>query len=113
MYSFDRLHYSIRGSYLVWDSRKKGILKLDMIHNHGQDIFNGILAINYGKNAKLSRWFFNYGCVRVYPLYFLPAIAFCTSVVRLFAPAMFSYALIVSVIAYVVFLVMYAFDSAK
>lgn len=71
------------------------------------------LVAYYGKNAKLSRWFFNYGCVRVYPLYFLPAIAFCTSVVRLFAPAMFSYALIVSVIAYVVFLVMYAFDSAK
>lgn len=54
MYSFDRLHYSIRGSYLVWDSRKKGVLKLDMIHSHGQDIFNGILAINYGKGAKMG-----------------------------------------------------------
>ena len=54
MYSFDRLHYSIRGSYLVWDSRKKGVLKLDMIHSHGQDIFNGILSINYGKNAKMG-----------------------------------------------------------
>ena len=54
MYSFDRLSYSIRGSYLVWDSRKKGALKLDMIHSHGQDIFNGVLSINYGKDAKLS-----------------------------------------------------------
>ena len=54
MYSFDRLHYSIRGSYLVWDSRKKGVLKLDMIHSHGQDIFNGILAIDYGKGAKMG-----------------------------------------------------------
>ena len=54
MYSFDRLSYSIRGSYLVWDSRKKGVLKLDMIHSHGQDIFNGILSINYGKDAKFS-----------------------------------------------------------
>ena len=54
MYSFDRLSYSTRGSYLVWDSRKKGVLKLDMIHNHGQDIFNGVLTINYGKGAKLG-----------------------------------------------------------
>lgn len=54
MYSFDRLSYSIRGSYLVWDSRSKGVLKLDMIHSHGQDIFNGILSINYGKDARLG-----------------------------------------------------------
>ncbi len=54
MCSFDRLSYSIRGSYLVWDSRKKGVLKLDMIHSHGQDIFNGILSINYGKSAKMG-----------------------------------------------------------
>ena len=54
MYSFDRLSYSTRGSYLVWDVRQKGILKLDMIHSHGQDIFNGVLSINYGKNAKLG-----------------------------------------------------------
>ena len=54
MYSFDRLSYSIRGSYLVWDSRSKGVLKLDMIHSHGQDIFNGALTINYGKGARLS-----------------------------------------------------------
>ena len=54
MYSFDRLSYSTRGSYMVWDSRTKGVLKLDMIHNHGQDIFNGVLTINYGKGAKLG-----------------------------------------------------------
>ena len=54
MYSFDRLHYSIRGSYLVWDKKGKNTLKMDMIHGHGQDIFNGVLAINYGKGAKLS-----------------------------------------------------------
>ena len=54
MYSFDRLSYSTRGSYFVWDSRNKGVLKLDMIHNHGQDIFNGVLSINYGKGAKLG-----------------------------------------------------------
>ena len=54
MYSFDRLHYSTRGSYFVWDSRNRGVLKLDMIHNHGQDIFNGILSINYGKKAKMG-----------------------------------------------------------
>ena len=54
MYKFDRLHYSIRGSYHVWDQKGKGILKLDTIHSHGQDIFNGVLAINYGKGAKMS-----------------------------------------------------------
>ena len=54
MYSFDRLHYSIRGSYLVWDKKGKGILKMDMIHSHGQDIFNGVLAVDYGKKAKLT-----------------------------------------------------------
>ena len=25
MYSFDRLHYSIRGSYLVWDKKQKAL----------------------------------------------------------------------------------------
>ena len=54
MYSFNRLHYSIRGSYLVWDKKGDGILKLDMIHNHGQDIFNGVLSINFGAGAKFS-----------------------------------------------------------
>ena len=54
MYSFDRLHYSIRGSYLVWDKKGKDILKMDMIHSHGQDIFNGVLSIDYGKGSKLS-----------------------------------------------------------
>ena len=71
------------------------------------------LAAYYGKNAKLSRWFFNFGCVRAYPLYLLPAITFSVSLVRLLAPALLSYALIVAVIVYMVFLVMYAFDSAK
>ena len=32
MYSFERLHYSIRDSYLVWDKKGKDILKMDMIH---------------------------------------------------------------------------------
>ncbi|MBO5110796.1 MAG: hypothetical protein J6D21_08780 [Clostridia bacterium] len=54
MYSFDRLHYSIRGSYLVWDKKGKDVLKMDMIHSHGQDIFNGVLAIDYGKGSKLA-----------------------------------------------------------
>ncbi len=54
MYKFDRLHYSIRGSYLVWDKKAKNTLKMDMIHGHGQDIFNGVLAINYGNGAKFS-----------------------------------------------------------
>ncbi len=54
MYLFERLHYSIRGSYLVWDKKGKDTLKLDVIHGHGQDIFNGVLAINYGKGSKLS-----------------------------------------------------------
>jgi hypothetical protein len=67
----------------------------------------------YGKSAKLSRWFFNLGYVRLYPLYLLPAVGFGASVIRLLAPAMFSYALIVAVIMYMIFLVMYAFDSAK
>ena len=66
-----------------------------------------------GSSAKLSRWFFNLGYVRLYPLYLLPAVCFGVSVVRLLAPAMLSYALIVAVIMYMVFLVMYAFDSAK
>ena len=54
MYSFDRVHYSIRGSYLVWDKKEKNTLKMDMIHGHGQDIFNGVLSINYGKGARFS-----------------------------------------------------------
>ena len=54
MYSFERLHYSIRGSYLVWDKKGKNTLKMDMIHNHGQDIFNGVLAINFGTGSKFS-----------------------------------------------------------
>ncbi len=54
MYSFDRLHYSIRGSYHVWDKKDKNTLKLATIHGHGQDIFNGTLCINYGKVTKLG-----------------------------------------------------------
>ncbi len=54
MYSFDRLHYSIRGSYHVWDAKDKNTLKLAIIHGHGQDIFNGTLCINFGKGAKMG-----------------------------------------------------------
>ncbi len=54
MYSFDRLHYSIRGSYHVWDKKDKETLKLAVIHGHGQDIFNGTLSIGYGKGAKFG-----------------------------------------------------------
>ena len=54
MYSFNRVHYSIRGSYLVWDQKGKDTLKMDMIHGHGQDIFNGVLAVSYGAGAKFS-----------------------------------------------------------
>ncbi|MBQ7353835.1 MAG: hypothetical protein IJW54_07545 [Clostridia bacterium] len=54
MYSFDRVHYSIRGSYLVWDTKDKTTLKLANIHAHGYDAFNGVLSINYGKGAKFS-----------------------------------------------------------
>ena len=54
MYSFDRLHYSIRGSYHVWDKKDKNALKLAVIHSHGQDIFNGTLSIGYGKGAKFG-----------------------------------------------------------
>ena len=54
MYKFDRLHYSIRGSYHVWDGKGKTGLKLAVIHGHGQDIFNGTLSIDYGKGAKFS-----------------------------------------------------------
>ena len=54
MYSFDRLHYSIRGSDHVWDKKNKETLKLATIHSHGQDIFNGTLSICYGKGAKFS-----------------------------------------------------------
>lgn len=54
MYSFDRLHYSIRGSYHVWDKKDKNTLKLAIIHGHGQDIFNGTLSISYGKVTSLG-----------------------------------------------------------
>lgn len=67
----------------------------------------------YGKSAGLSRWFFNFGYVRLYPLYLLPAMGFAVSVVRLVAPAMLSYAIVATVVMYMIFLVMYAFDSAK
>ena len=71
------------------------------------------LVACYGKSAKLSRWFFNNGYVRLYPLYLLPAVGFSISLVRLFLPAFFSYALVVTVVMYMIFLVVYAFDSAK
>ena len=54
MYTLDRLHYSIRGSYHVWDKKGKEALKLAPIHGHGMDVFNGMLSINYGKGAKFS-----------------------------------------------------------
>ncbi len=54
MYSFDKLHYSIRGSYHVWDVKNKTTLKLATIHGHGQDIFNGTLSIDFGKGAKMG-----------------------------------------------------------
>ena len=54
MYSFDRLHYSIRGSYHVWDKKDKNSLKLATVHGHGQDMFNGTLSINYGNVTKLG-----------------------------------------------------------
>ena len=54
MYHFDRLHYSIKGSYHVWDAKDKTTLKMALIHGHGQDIFNGTLHINYGEGAKFS-----------------------------------------------------------
>ena len=54
MYTFDRLHYSIRGSYHVWDAKNKNTLKLATIHGHGQDIFNGTLCIDFGKGAKMG-----------------------------------------------------------
>ncbi len=71
------------------------------------------LVACYGKSAKFSRWFFNLGYVRLYPLYLLPAVGFAVSLVRLFAPALLSYALVITVVMYMIFLVMYAFDSAK
>lgn len=54
MYKFDRLHYSIKGSYHVWDGKGETGLKLAVIHGHGQDIFNGTLGIDYGAGAKFS-----------------------------------------------------------
>lgn len=54
MYTFDRLHYSIRGSYHVWDQKGESTLKLDTLHSPNQDIFNGVLSINYGEGAKFS-----------------------------------------------------------
>ena len=54
MYTFDRLHYSIKGSYHVWDKKGKEALKLAPIHGHGMDVFNGMLSISYGKGAKFS-----------------------------------------------------------
>ena len=54
MYSFDRLHYSIRGSYHVWDAKNKETLKMASIHGHGMDVFNGMMSISYGKGAKFS-----------------------------------------------------------
>ena len=54
MYSFERLHYSTKGSYLVWDKKDKSTLKMDMIHNIRQDIVNGVLAINFGRNTRFS-----------------------------------------------------------
>ncbi len=71
------------------------------------------LVACYGKSAKFSRWFFNLGYVRLYPLYILPAAGFAVSLVRLFAPAILSYAIVFTVVMYMIFLVMYAFDSAK
>ena len=67
----------------------------------------------FGKNEKLSAWFFNMGYVRRYPLFVLPAVFSGAALLRLIFPSFFSYALIASIVCYVVFLVIYAFDSAK
>lgn len=67
----------------------------------------------FGKNKKLSAWFFNMGYVRRYPLFVLPLIFFCAALFRLLVPSYFSYAVVFSIVCYVVFLVIYAFDSAK
>ena len=56
MYSFERIPYSIRGSYLVWDKKGKNTLKMDMIHGHGQDIFNGVLTRWTGATMSCSTW---------------------------------------------------------
>ncbi len=70
-------------------------------------------AACFGKNEKLSKWFFNCGYVRRYPLFLLPAVCFAGAIIRLLLPVAFSYALIFSIVLYMVFLVIYAFDSAK
>ncbi|MGN1474011.1 MAG: hypothetical protein ACI4WZ_08040 [Eubacteriales bacterium] len=66
-----------------------------------------------GTNPGLSSRFFNVGYVRRYPLFLLPAVSVCCTAIRFFIPKFFSYALIAAVILYFVFLVIYAFDSAK
>ncbi|MBO5212091.1 MAG: hypothetical protein J6B60_00970 [Clostridia bacterium] len=54
MYTFDRLHYSKKGSYLLWDIKDKTALKLATIRGYSPDVPNGLLKINYGEGAKLS-----------------------------------------------------------
>ena len=71
------------------------------------------LIASFGKNEKLSDWFFNFGYVRRYPLFLLPAVCFAASVVRIALPAFFSYVIVFAIVLYMVFLVLYAFDSAK
>ncbi|MBQ7010631.1 MAG: hypothetical protein IJN63_02900 [Clostridia bacterium] len=71
------------------------------------------LAACNGKSEKLSNWFFNFGYVRRYPLFLLPVVCFAVSVIRLIAPAFFSYSIVLAIVLYMVFLVIYAFDSAK
>lgn len=65
------------------------------------------------KCEKLSTWFFNMGYVRRYPLFALPVVFSGAAVLRLLVPSYFSYAVVLSIVCYVVFLVIYAFDSAK
>ncbi len=54
MYTFDRLHYSIKGSYLIWDTKESDTLRLSTIRGHSPDVFTGLLTVNYGKGARLS-----------------------------------------------------------
>ena len=70
-------------------------------------------AACFGKNEKLSDWFFNMGYVRRYPLFVFPVIWIALSVIGIFAASLYPYALVGAIIVYAAFLIVYTFDSAN
>ena len=54
MYNFKKSHYSIRGSYLLWDTNDNEQLRLSTVRGYSPSVFDGILVFNYGEKTDFS-----------------------------------------------------------